>query len=427
MTHFGIICPPTTGHLNPSIALGHELKKRGHRVALVGIPDIRAKAEAAELEFLQVGEKEAPIGSLKKFFSPMKKLKGVAAERYINNQAIKEAALMLNETPGVIKEAGVEALLVDQISVGSRVARFLNLPYITICNAMHTNREISIPPFNTLWQYNQAWWALLRNQLGYKMLDLLWTPNPKTLAEYRQIFNKFNSSKLSSYCPLAILSQMPSEFDFPRQKLPKSFHYIGSIYNEALVSDIPFPWEKLTGQPLIYASLGTVANQYANVFEKIAAACEGLDIQLVMSLGPGLKSEELTELPGNQIVVSYAPQLKLLPKASLTITHAGMNTTLHSLSNGVPMVAIPILYEQPGIAARIAWSGAGEAIASKRVNIPRLRKAITKVLTEDTYKQNVNRLKEANKRAGGVTRAADIIEQAIATGKPVLSSQFQQN
>ncbi|MEM1168896.1 MAG: nucleotide disphospho-sugar-binding domain-containing protein [Cyanobacteria bacterium P01_H01_bin.35] len=402
--------------------MGHELKTRGHRVSLIGIPDIRAKAEIAELEFIQVGEKEFPTGSLKKIFSPMKKLKGVAAERYLNNQAIKEVALVLNETPALIQEAGVEALLVDQISAGSRIARFLNLPYITICNAMHTNREITIPPFNTLWQYNQAWWALLRNQLGYKMLDILWTPNPKTLAEYQQIFNKFNSSKLSNYSSLAILSQMLSEFDFPRQRLPQRFHYVGSIQNEALVSDIPFPWEKLTGEPLIYASMGTAANQYVDVFEKIATACEGLDIQLVMSLGGNLRPEDLPELPTNTIVVNYAPQLKLLQKASLTITHAGMNSTLESLVNGVPMVAIPVIYDQPGIASRIVWTGVGEAIALKSVNVSRLRKAITKVLTEDTYKQNANRLKEASKQAGGVTRAADIIEQAVATGEPVLSS-----
>lgn len=60
----------------------------------------------------------------------------------------------------------------------------------------------------------------------------------------------------------------------------------------------------------------------------------------------------LPELPGNPIVVNYAPQLELLKIADLTITHAGVNTTLESLSNGVPLVAIPITNDQPGVAAR---------------------------------------------------------------------------
>ena len=59
-------------------------------------------------------------------------------------------------------------------------------------------------------------------------------------------------------------------------------------------------------------------------------------------------------------------QLEILQKATLTITHAGMNTTLECLSNAVPMVAIPIANDQPGVAARIAWTGAGAAIPLKR-------------------------------------------------------------
>jgi len=425
MTHFGIICPPGTGHLNPSIALGYELKSRGHRVSLVGIPDVRAKAEAAELEFLQVGEQEAPIGSSKKFFSQVAKLTGIPAIRYTVNELIKQAAIILDEAPGVIKEGGVEALLVDQLSVGSRVANFLDLPYITICNAMHLNREISIPPFTTSWQYNQAWWALLRNQLVYKIMDIVRTPNPKILIKYRQ---KLNLPTHSNYFPLATLSQMPSEFDFPRQRLSKWFHFTGPFclknqnYYSQIREPVPFPWEKLTGQPLIYVSMGTVVNKLLHIFKKVATACEEMSIQLVMSLGGGSMPEELLELPGTPIVVSYAPQLELLQKATLTITHAGMNTTLESLSNGVPMVAIPVSFEQPGIAARIVWTGVGEMIPLKRLNVSNLRKTITKVLTEDSYKQNAIRLQEAIKRSGGVTRAADIIEEAVATGKPVLSS-----
>jgi MGT family glycosyltransferase len=129
----------------------------------------------------------------------------------------------------------------------------------------------------------------------------------------------------------------------------------------------------------------------------------------------------LPKLPGNPLVVEYAPQLELLQKTSLTITHAGMNTTLECLNNGVPMVAIPVANDQPGVAARIAWAGAGEAVPLKKLNVSKLRVAVEKVLTESSYKQNALRLQEAIKRAGGVQRAADIIEQAVSTGKPVLA------
>jgi len=101
-----------------------------------------------------------------------------------------------------------------------------------------------------------------------------------------------------------------------------------------------FPFlERLTGQPLIYAS-GTVQNTKQEIFYCIAAACDQLDVQLVLSHGGGMNAEAVEGLPGSPLVVEYAPQLELLAKARLTITHAGLNTVLDSLSSGVPLVAI---------------------------------------------------------------------------------------
>ncbi|NEP39702.1 MAG: glycosyl transferase family 1, partial [Okeania sp. SIO2H7] len=339
--------------------------------------------------------------------------------------------IIFDDSPAIIKEAGIEALLIDQVSVGTNVAEFLGLPYITVCNAMLQNREIGVPPFNTLWQYNPAWWALLRNRMGYSIMSILGKPYKKTIAEYRQKLNLPVRSNANSYFPLAVVSQQPAEFEFPRKKLPEWFHFTGPFWLDnpnrysGTREPVPFPWEKLTGQPLIYAAMGTLQNRLVDVFEKIATACEGLDAQLVISLGGGLTPDSLPQLPGNPLVVSYAPQLELLQKATLTITHAGLNAILGALSKAVPMVAIPVTHEQPGLAARIVWTGVGEAIPLKRLSVSRLRKTITKVLIEDSYKQNAMRLQEAIKRAGGGTRAADIIERAVATGKPVLSSQLQ--
>jgi UDP:flavonoid glycosyltransferase YjiC (YdhE family) len=102
----------------------------------------------------------------------------------------------------------------------------------------------------------------------------------------------------------------------------------------------------------------------------------GLDAQLVISLGGGNNPESLPNLPGNPLVVGYAPQLELLEKATLTITHAGMNTTLECLTNGVPMVAIPVANDQPGIAARIAWTGVGEVVPLKKVSLKGYKKRL---------------------------------------------------
>ncbi len=423
MTHFGLICPASTGHLNTILPLGQELQKRGHRVTLFGILDAQPKTLAAGLEFRAIGSEEFPDGTMAESLAQLGELSGLAAFRYTVTLFKQSAAMLLREAPEAIKEAGVEALLVDQASSGGgTVAEFLDIPFITVCSAVVLNREPSVPPFKTPWKYSPAWWARLRNRVGYKLLSRVTQPITEVVAEYRREWKlPLHSHPNDSYSQLAQISQQPSELEFPRQNLPKWFHFTGPYHYSGSREPIPFPWEKLTGQPLIYASMGTVQNRLIGIFHKIAEACVGLDAQLVISLGGSASPESLPELPGSPLVVEYAPQLELLQKATLTITHGGMNTTLECLTNGVPMVAIPIANDQPGIAARIAWSGCGEAVPLKRLSVPMLRSAIERVLTEDSYKKNALRLQEGIKRAGGVSRAADIIEQVVSTGKPVLA------
>ncbi|MEH1866517.1 MAG: glycosyltransferase [Nostoc sp.] len=425
MTHFGMICPASTGHLNTMLPLGKELQNRGHQVTLFAFSDAQPKTLAAGLEFRAIGESQFPSGEMSESLAKLGKLSGLAALKYTVNLLKEGADVMLRDAPPAIKEAGVEALLVDQVMPeGGSVADFLGLPFITVCSAVVLNREESVPPFITNWSYNQAWWAQLRNKVGYKLLDRIGKPIREVIADYRREWKlppHFSANE--NYSLLAQISQQPAQLEFPRQDLPQCFHFTGP-YHSPTGREVPdFPYEKLTGQPLIYASMGTVQNRLLGVFKSIAEACNGLDAQLVISLGGSATPEALGSLAGNPLVVGYAPQLELLQKATLTITHAGMNTTLESLNKGVPMVAIPVANDQPGVATRVAWAGAGEAIPLSRVNVPKLRTAIQKVLTEDSYKQNAVRLQEAIQKAGGVSRAIDIVEQVVATGKPVLAQK----
>ncbi|HEY9884347.1 MAG TPA: glycosyltransferase, partial [Thermosynechococcaceae cyanobacterium] len=82
MTHFGIICPAATGHLNPMFALGRELQRRGHRVTFIGILDAQSTTRAAGLEFQAIAESEYPLGAMPKLFAQMGELSGLDALRY---------------------------------------------------------------------------------------------------------------------------------------------------------------------------------------------------------------------------------------------------------------------------------------------------------------------------------------------------------
>lgn len=425
MTHFGILCPPAIGHLNPMSTLGRELRRRGHRVTLIAPPFAQSKALVAGLEYQPIGESEFPSERTLKRYAQLGKLSGLTALRYNLSLVKEDVGMFLRETPGVVKEAGVEALLIDQVSYeGITVAQFLELPFINVCTGVMLNREDIVPPFFTSWHYDPAGWARLRNRAGYALLDRISKPVIEVIREFRKEWKlPVHSKPEDDYSKLAQLSPQPAEFEFPRTTLPKCFHFTGPYYDPTIREPVAFPFEMLTGQPLIYASMGTLQNRLIEIFQFIAEACAGLNAQLVISLGGAGIPESFPELPGSPLVVGYAPQLELLPRAALFITHAGMNSALESLSNGVPMVAIPITNDQPGVAARVAWSVAGEVVPLKRLSVSTLRFAIQRVLTEYSYKKNALRLKEVIALAGGVSRAADIIEQVISTGKPVLSSR----
>jgi UDP:flavonoid glycosyltransferase YjiC (YdhE family) len=117
------------------------------------------------------------------------------------------------------------------------------------------------------------------------------------------------------------------------------------------------------------------------------------------------------------IVVRSAPQIELLKRATLTITHAGLNTALESLARGVPMVAIAIGYDQRGVAARIAHHGVGEFVAVEDLDADRLRTLIQRVLTISSYGERARYFRDVIAQAHGLDVAADVIEHALgATG-----------
>lgn len=423
MTHFGLLCPTASGHLNPMTTLGYELKQRGHRVTLVGTLDAQPKVLAAGLEFQAIGEVEFPAGSTKDFFAKLGQLSGLTAFRHTITLFKQMTTTLMQEAPSALQSSEVEALIIDQTSFGgSTVSQLLDLPFISVCCALMLNQDPNAPPFNTSWSYHSSWRTYVRNRASNELVNAIANPITRVIDEYRQ---QWNLPPLrhpnDAYSQLAQLCQQPAEFEFPRQSLPSCFHFTGPFSNPASREPTTFPFDKLTGQPLIYASLGTVQNRLLGTFQTIAEACKDLDVQLVIALGGGSTPESLPPLLGSPLVVEYAPQLELLQRTTLTITHAGMNTTLESLSNGVPMVAIPIANDQPGVAARIAWTGTGKVVPLKRLNVSRLRLAIEQVLTEDSYKKNALSQQAAIKQAGGAKRAADIIEQVVSTGKPVFS------
>ena len=215
---------------------------------------------------------------------------------------------------------------------------------------------------------------------------------------------------------LAQLSQQPAALELPGRRLPPHFHHTGPWTDAAGRAPVDFPWSRLDpDRPLVYASMGTLQNRVLRTFRMIAEACATLDLQLVISLGGGQDPALLGDLPGDPVVVGYAPQLELIRRSALTISHGGLNTALESLARGVPMVVLPVAYDQPGVGARVEWSGVGRSIPVARLTFERLRVAVRTVLGDPAYRVRAGLLRSSIEAADGLNRAADLIESAFGT------------
>jgi MGT family glycosyltransferase len=396
--------------------LGRTLEARGHRITYFQFPDCEEPIRKTGLPYRAYGVNDFPAGSLAAMYSELGKLDGASALRFTVKWFTREAEVVLREVPGLLREERVQMVLVDQASLPMIAAvERVELPYAVISNALILNRENGIPPFFTPWAYSESPVANVRNRLAYAALDRIAKPLIDCVNRQRRAWNmaefSFQHNHAYRYPHIA---QQPACFDFPRRAMPGNFYYTGPFHDVRVRPPAAFPWERLTGRPLIYASMGTMQNRLNHVFHAIAEACRGLDADLVISLGGGGRPEQLGELPGRPVVVGFAPQLELLAKATLTITHAGLNTALETLTAGVPAVAIPVGNDQPGVAARLKHVGAGEMIPVQQIRADRLRPLVERVLGDPRYRDRARALQAEIRKKDGVGMAADIVERVIA-------------
>jgi len=213
---------------------------------------------------------------------------------------------------------------------------------------------------------------------------------------------------------LAWISQMPKEFDFSSEHWPPQFHYAGPFFDEAGRVDSPFPWERLTGEPIIYASMGTLQNGQKEIFQKIVDAAEKLSsFQLVLAIGKNLSLNQIASTMSNTIVVDHAPQPELLKRAALFVTHAGMNSALEALTQGVSMVAIPVTNDQLAVAARIAHHHVGVSLPLKELTVCMLQTAMSNVINDSSYLRKAQYFRKTIAESDGLDEVAEITERAF--------------
>jgi zeaxanthin glucosyltransferase len=407
--HFGLFCIQGTGHLYPIAALGRTLLARGHRVSCFQDVKARAIVKTAGLDWRELGTRKHAI----KAVPAGGDLATTEGEGPSTRDLMwRHAEAVLAEGCAAVERAGVDAVVVDQgdLATGT-VAERLGLPYITVSFFPPVYLDSEVPPNIVGWSPRRDAVGRVRNWAANRALSHALAPILAIVNEQRRAWGLRELGGLNDvFSRRAMIAQLPECLDFPRRRKPPQLHHAGPFQDNRGRYAVEFPWDALNGRPLVYASMGTVRNKLRPVFTHIAAACAALPVQLVIALGGGLDPDTIGPLPGQPIVVHYAPQLELMRRAAVTITHGGLNTTLESLSNGVPLVALPVTDDQPGVGARIKRAGVGRVIPARTVTTASLHEALADVMTDPRYRQAARRIRDEIGTLNGPERAVSIIE-----------------
>ncbi|HEX3046531.1 MAG TPA: macrolide family glycosyltransferase, partial [Bacillota bacterium] len=353
---------PGHGHINPSMGVVKELISRGEKVFYFATPEYKPKITSTGAEFCnyrismnkranftkKVLRKKINFDALnqigKEAFNRMDFYLKIMENRRLNlKKAIMKIApdyiihdACANWGKTLSKQLGIPAI--------SSVVTFAYCDKILETHPEFVLRNILLAPDRLMShpQEAQKIFQMLSNKIGtlfnvpdYDFFDIAYS---------HEALNIIYTSK---------------EFQYFNEFFDSGFKFVGPSISRK--KDSSFPWDRLTGEKLIYISLGTVHVDnfaYEEFFQKCFAAFGNLGNQVVLNIG-NINSRKLGTIPENFIVRNFVPQLDILERATLFVTHGGMNSANEALYFNVPMIVIPQRVDQFLVAGRVAELGAG--------------------------------------------------------------------
>jgi MGT family glycosyltransferase len=202
---------------------------------------------------------------------------------------------------------------------------------------------------------------------------------------------------------------------FGTTTLPAHFHFVGPVLQHRPKMS-SFDWERfhrMKDRPRILVSIGTTFDHAHKIdfFRKVIAALKDAPVNVLVVSEPHL----LADWPDHFLVQSKVPQLEVLPYLKAVVCHGGHNTVSEALTHGLPLVVIPIAYDQAHVAAQVAASGAGIRLHFKRFKPDQLGVAVHDVLTEPGYRDAAARVRVSFEEAGGTGKAASLLESMVTS------------
>ena len=372
---------PSHGHINPTLGLVEGLTKQGEEIYYFSSKEYKTKVESAGAIFMSYGEKSD-------FFVPQNKIPGNSILDDLLNRIdeVLGKSDIIDYILSQVKEINFDYIIYGSMfPFGNAIAQILSIP------AISSFAVFAKPKVFTLDQNNE----LIKRHKASQSYKLLYT---KLKDKYNiqippmlDIF--FNRGDLNIvYTSKYFVSNIIDSYD-------SSYAFIGPpIYDRN--ENVEFPFEKLKGKKVMYISLGTVFNNTSDAlyetFFKAFSDYEGVVIMTAFNI-----DTSKFKIPENFIVQNYVPQSKILQFTEVAITHGGMNSTSDLLYNKIPFVTIPIGADQRYIAERVSELGATISLDKNSIYPGILNDAIEKVTTVPSYMENIEKISNSFRAAGG--------------------------
>ncbi len=188
------------------------------------------------------------------------------------------------------------------------------------------------------------------------------------------------------------------------------FHQLVGLYHPRSYQGT-FELPEQDDRPLLYISLGTFLNERPAVFKTCLKAFGDTSWRVVISRGQRSVRQILGPIPRNITVANFVPQLEILPRTRVFITHAGANSVMESLFYGVPMIAIPQMPEQAINADNMAKLGVGTVLHPHIITADILREAVERVVSDQAVTERCRAAQMMVRQLGGYAWAADALMQ----------------
>jgi UDP:flavonoid glycosyltransferase YjiC (YdhE family) len=207
----------------------------------------------------------------------------------------------------------------------------------------------------------------------------------------------------------------PQVIDFPRPTAQHTRLYVGACVDTERVEG-SFDWSRVDDdRPLVYCAVGSHGGYWnaENSLSLTEAVIEAFktrpDLQLLLQITDRDVRRRFEPLPDHILAAGWFPQLEVLSRASLLISHGGFGTVREALYYGVPMIVYPRGVDQPGNGARVTWLRVG-LMGDIRSVTPAGIGVMMDTIGKLRYRDNAIKLSEFLKAENSCEAAVALIE-----------------